>query len=394
MNTAPAVDPALAASVNREQELRDRVREASAARRAINAGPEPDKAQKLREACQGFEALFIQKMWEGMRASLPQDGLMHSRDEKFWQGMYDQELGKSMARAGGIGLADMMVAQLSRNLQDAGSAAAASVRREPLPIAPVPLLPQKAAGPTPEPAAPADIYSGEAPQPAAPEPAPEPVETDPVRSALEDLMDRAGPDRQLIISRTIRSTTEASADVPHLPADHPVVTGRRPEAATSDPAGAAATPWSAPMQTAWQPVSAPTQHEKTPTPPRLETAAGRTPPVAPGAASDVRPQDISSRKPAASRRTAAPAPAAQPAVNTAEAPASGPAAPSAATVSQRTGRPAARAASRSETRNGPEIASLQTAGKTFPRPQSAFSRSATALLKEQFGTPAPEKNNS
>ncbi len=391
MNAMPAVDPALAASVNREQELRDRVREASAARRAINAGAEQDKAQKLREACQGFEALFIQKMWEGMRASLPQDGLMHSRDEKFWQGMYDQELGKSMARAGGIGLADMMVAQLSRNLQDAGSAAAASRRREPLPVAPVPLLPHKVSAPAPAPAAPAEIYSGEAVQPAAPEPAPEPVQTDPVRSALDDLKGRAESEPQLIISRTIRSTTENTQGVPHLPADHPVVTGRRPDVAASDTAEVAATPWSAPVQTAWQATSAATQNAEAPRRSRSEPIAGRMSPVAPGAAPDVQPQDISSSRPAADRQTTASAPAAQPTVSV---PASGPAAPSAATVSQQTGRTAGRVGSGTPTQAGPGIASFHAAGKTFPRPQSAFSRSATALLKEQFGTPAPVKNNS
>lgn len=77
------------------------------------------KEKKLREACEGFESIFIQKMWEEMRKTLPKSTLMHGREEQFWQGMYDQELAKKMTSAGGIGLADMMYAQLSRNLTSA-----------------------------------------------------------------------------------------------------------------------------------------------------------------------------------------------------------------------------------------------------------------------------------
>jgi Rod binding domain-containing protein len=77
------------------------------------------KEKKLREACEGFESVFIQKMWQEMRNTLPKGGLLHGREEKFWQDMYDQELSKKMTSAGGIGLADMMYAQLSRNLVSA-----------------------------------------------------------------------------------------------------------------------------------------------------------------------------------------------------------------------------------------------------------------------------------
>lgn len=77
------------------------------------------KEKKLREACEGFESIFIQKMWQEMRNTVPKGGLLHGNEERFWQDMYDQELSKSMTRAGGIGLADMMFEQLSRNLVSA-----------------------------------------------------------------------------------------------------------------------------------------------------------------------------------------------------------------------------------------------------------------------------------
>lgn len=82
------------------------------------------KEKKLRESCEGFESIFIQKMWEEMRKTLPKSTLLHGKEEHFWQGMYDQELAKKMTSAGGIGLADMMYAQLSRGLTSASRATA------------------------------------------------------------------------------------------------------------------------------------------------------------------------------------------------------------------------------------------------------------------------------
>lgn len=119
----------LGQSQGRQLELQHKVRglnESSSSRLT----PE-QKERKLREACQGFESIFIQKMWQQMRATLPQGGLLHSRDEKMWQDMYDQELAKSMSSAGGIGLADMMYEQLSRNLVSASRGAAGSAGRTP-----------------------------------------------------------------------------------------------------------------------------------------------------------------------------------------------------------------------------------------------------------------------
>lgn len=117
----------LGQSQGRQLELQNRVRglNESASSRLT---PE-QKEKRLREACEGFESIFIQKMWQQMRATLPQNGLLHSRDEKMWQDMYDQELAKSMASVGGIGLADMMYEQLSRNLVSASRGTAGAAGR-------------------------------------------------------------------------------------------------------------------------------------------------------------------------------------------------------------------------------------------------------------------------
>ena len=128
------------------------------------------KAKKLREACEGFESVFIQKMWQEMRNTLPKNGLLHGRDEQYWQDMYDQELSKSMTSAGGIGLADMMYEQLSRNLVSASRGTAGSGRGASFTPSAAPLL--QAAPKTPEApavaaAAPSAAQTAQAPHDAA-----------------------------------------------------------------------------------------------------------------------------------------------------------------------------------------------------------------------------------
>lgn len=102
-------------------------------RERLNGGP--DKKARLREACEGFETVFIQKLWEQMRKNVRQSSYLHSRDEHMYQAMYDGEFSKKMTQAGGIGLADMLYEQLSQRLGE--SSRTTSTRNDPrLPIIP------------------------------------------------------------------------------------------------------------------------------------------------------------------------------------------------------------------------------------------------------------------
>lgn len=121
--TAPALTPEAAQAENSRRQLQARL-SGLGDMNGKKLTPE-QKEKKLREACEGFESVFIQKMWQEMRNTLPKGGLLHGREEKFWQDMYDQELAKKMTSAGGIGLADMMYTQLSRNLISASRSTAA-----------------------------------------------------------------------------------------------------------------------------------------------------------------------------------------------------------------------------------------------------------------------------
>ncbi|MDR2726389.1 MAG: rod-binding protein [Deltaproteobacteria bacterium] len=219
------IDPALARNMAENADLASRQREFDAMRRELNNGAPRDKREKLREACEGFEAVFIQKMWEQMRATVPETGLVHSREEKFWQGMYDQELSKKMAGAGGIGLADMMMAQLGKNLEEAGAKTLNTGlhRHEPIPVTPAPLLLNAAAVISENRPAAGDMYSGMAEIVAGGEAESEPAVEE--LSEFEALVDRLQAERQQPAITVTRLTTNANS-IGAFNAIKPVRSGR------------------------------------------------------------------------------------------------------------------------------------------------------------------------
>lgn len=76
-------------------------------------GAQGKEKKKLREACQGFEAMFLQMMYRQMRSTVPEDTLFgESHALKIFQDMRDDELMKKTAEAGGIGLGELLYKQL------------------------------------------------------------------------------------------------------------------------------------------------------------------------------------------------------------------------------------------------------------------------------------------
>lgn len=69
----------------------------------------------LRIVAQQFEALFIQQLLKGMRNAKLSEGLMDSDAGDFYLDMYDKQIALNMAQGRGIGLADMLVQQLSQS---------------------------------------------------------------------------------------------------------------------------------------------------------------------------------------------------------------------------------------------------------------------------------------
>ncbi len=81
----------------------------------LQASKTPDQA--LKAAAQQFEALFMNMMLKSMRDATPQDGAMDNEQTRMFTGMLDQQLAQNISSGRGIGLADMLVKQLSQSGQ-------------------------------------------------------------------------------------------------------------------------------------------------------------------------------------------------------------------------------------------------------------------------------------
>ncbi len=81
--------------------------------------------EAIKAAARQFEAVFMNMLLKSMRETTSQDGLFDSEQTRMYTSMLDQQLSQSMASRG-IGLADVMVRQLSRTAADAADPAAAA----------------------------------------------------------------------------------------------------------------------------------------------------------------------------------------------------------------------------------------------------------------------------
>ena len=73
--------------------------------------------QKLAKVSQDFESIFLGYLMKTLRGTAPKNAFFgHTREEEIFGSMRDEEMAKGMAKAGGIGLAKVMVDQLKREI--------------------------------------------------------------------------------------------------------------------------------------------------------------------------------------------------------------------------------------------------------------------------------------
>lgn len=87
-----------------------------------------DSEAALKEVAQQFEQVFMNMMLKSMReanAAFAEDDPLYSSEVQFYQGMLDQQLSLDLANAQGLGLADIIVKQLSRSVGQQGEEATA-----------------------------------------------------------------------------------------------------------------------------------------------------------------------------------------------------------------------------------------------------------------------------
>ena len=81
----------------------------------LKLGARQSSPEAIKAAAQQFEAVFMNMLMKSMRESTPQDGMLDSEQTRMYTSMLDQQLTQRMASRG-IGLADVMVRQLSSAL--------------------------------------------------------------------------------------------------------------------------------------------------------------------------------------------------------------------------------------------------------------------------------------
>jgi flagellar protein FlgJ len=83
--------------------------------RTLEARAKTDPQGALKDAAKQFEALFMQMMLKAMRDTVPEGGLTQSNEGRMYQELLDQQWAQQLA-ARGMGLADLLTAQLSGQL--------------------------------------------------------------------------------------------------------------------------------------------------------------------------------------------------------------------------------------------------------------------------------------
>jgi flagellar protein FlgJ len=101
----------------------------------------------LREAARQFEAVFTRMMLESMRDANSGDPIFDSEESRFYRDMFDNQLAVEMTKGRGLGLADMLVAQVMRSgLVPGSEGATPAASSAPIPPA---TAPATAAAPAP-----------------------------------------------------------------------------------------------------------------------------------------------------------------------------------------------------------------------------------------------------
>ncbi len=105
--------------------------------------------EALKAAARQFEAVFMNMLMKSMREATPQDGMFDSEQTRMYTSMLDQQLTQNLASRG-IGLADVMVRQLTTALA-AQPAAVAGLPADAAPAGGLSLNPPGLAAPAPAP---------------------------------------------------------------------------------------------------------------------------------------------------------------------------------------------------------------------------------------------------
>ena len=71
---------------------------------------------KLKKACEDFESIFISQLLKVMRQTIPKSGLLDGGSQQdAYLSLFDEELSKSLAKKGGIGLGKILYQNIMKH---------------------------------------------------------------------------------------------------------------------------------------------------------------------------------------------------------------------------------------------------------------------------------------
>lgn len=83
----------------------------------------------LKAAAQQFEALFLQMVLKSMRDATPKEGMFDSEQSRMYESLLDSQMSQLMSSKKGVGLADVLVRQMTRQTAAASTSADGDARQ-------------------------------------------------------------------------------------------------------------------------------------------------------------------------------------------------------------------------------------------------------------------------
>lgn len=111
------IDGALPISTSQGQYKKDEI-QAENFQRIFDKAKETEDEKRLMQTCKELETVFVNMMFKNMRATVPSDGFVEkSFGRETFEGMLDEKIAETLSKGQGVGLAQQMYKQLSRNLK-------------------------------------------------------------------------------------------------------------------------------------------------------------------------------------------------------------------------------------------------------------------------------------
>jgi peptidoglycan hydrolase FlgJ len=85
-----------------------------AARQPGRVALPPGEERRLRSTAHEIESIFLSHMLKTMRQASGKSGPLSGTGQRVYQEMMDEQMGRALAKAGGIGLADLLVRDVLR----------------------------------------------------------------------------------------------------------------------------------------------------------------------------------------------------------------------------------------------------------------------------------------